>query len=405
MPPKREIKEKPSKKAITVLFNGISFRQRLRETITHPPEGIVYKTRVPIENMKADHAMARLGNEPKKELFALKMIESLRIPNIRRIPEKFLKGVDLVHTPNQMVLNNIPWIVEVDNSAGLSFYRTRTTYSLTGGFLIKRFLNSKNCKRIICLSEASRKCMENTFKNDGINRKLAVVYPYIKPNPYKWQPSGNGKVRLLFITTNFYAKGGKELVAAFKTLAKKYKNIELTVVTALRLVDPKILNESKKYRNLQFVEAAFSKDELYKNFYSKSDIFIMPTYQDSFGLVYLEALASDLPIIATDMYALPEMVEQGKNGFLIESPVKYFNKDFTPNRALFDDRVDIGKLAQRNFYPGVSNGIVNYASILIEDEKLRKKMRQHSMNLIKTRFSEEVRKKKLREIYEEAVSR
>jgi len=389
---------------INVLFNGTLIRQRLRETILHPPKNIIYKTRIPLEKMKADYAMARLGSDPKNETFLLNLIENLRIPNIRHIPKRFLNNIDVVHTPNQMLLNKIPWVMEVDNSAGLSFYRTRILYSKRGKFLIKHFLNSSYCKKIICLSEASKTGMENTFKNSQLNKKLEVVYPYVKLNPYKWNPSDKGIIRLLFITTSFYAKGGKELVAAFKILRKKYKNIDLTIVTAMKLVDKNILNESKKYPNLHFFEAKYSKDELYKIFYSKADIFIMPTYQDSFGLVYLEALASGLPIIATDMYALREMVDVGKNGFLVESPIKYFNENFTPNRLLFDNRVDIGRLAKGNFYPEVSKKLVRYASVLIEDEKLRRKMGQYSKNLIKTRFSEDLRKEKLRTIYEKSLN-
>jgi glycosyltransferase involved in cell wall biosynthesis len=44
---------------------------------------------------------------------------------------------------------------------------------------------------------------------------------------------------------------------------------------------------------------------------------VLPTFHDTFGYVALEALAGGTPVIATDTCALPEVVEHGRNGYLI----------------------------------------------------------------------------------------
>jgi L-malate glycosyltransferase len=49
---------------------------------------------------------------------------------------------------------------------------------------------------------------------------------------------------------------------------------------------------------------------------SASDLFLMPSVQESFGLAALEAMACGVPVIASRIGGLPELVEDGVNGFL-----------------------------------------------------------------------------------------
>ena len=57
-------------------------------------------------------------------------------------------------------------------------------------------------------------------------------------------------------------------------------------------------------------------------FYAALDLYIMPSRSEAWGLTALRAMAYGLPVIATDVGGLPEMVEQGKSGWLVppESP-------------------------------------------------------------------------------------
>ena len=48
-----------------------------------------------------------------------------------------------------------------------------------------------------------------------------------------------------------------------------------------------------------------------------ADFFVLPSYYESSGLVYLEALASGLPVIATRVGVAAEVVRDGENGFLV----------------------------------------------------------------------------------------
>jgi glycosyltransferase involved in cell wall biosynthesis len=54
-------------------------------------------------------------------------------------------------------------------------------------------------------------------------------------------------------------------------------------------------------------------------FYAALDVFIMPSRSEGWGLTALEAMANGLAVIATDAGGLPELVEQGKTGWLVPS--------------------------------------------------------------------------------------
>ena len=60
--------------------------------------------------------------------------------------------------------------------------------------------------------------------------------------------------------------------------------------------------------------AGEKKDSMYLN----ADIFTLPSYNDCFPLVVLEAMAHSLPVVSTDEGAIPDIVEDGVTGFVIE---------------------------------------------------------------------------------------
>ncbi len=50
---------------------------------------------------------------------------------------------------------------------------------------------------------------------------------------------------------------------------------------------------------------------------SSSDLFVLPSLNEAFGLVLLEAMMAKLPIVATNNGGIPEIIDDGKNGILV----------------------------------------------------------------------------------------
>jgi len=57
--------------------------------------------------------------------------------------------------------------------------------------------------------------------------------------------------------------------------------------------------------------------EQLKGCYSRADVFVMPSHQEGFGIVFLEAMAFGKPVIAGDHGGAPEIVQDGVTGFSV----------------------------------------------------------------------------------------
>jgi len=380
---------------IKVLYSGKKLRVRRRDTILNPPEGVKYVTQVPVKDMPAD---IKLSYQKKQFSFAekiLKIIEIFQLPNVKKISDKDLEGIDLVHTPGHLLRNDFPYVIEIDNVSCLAFYRLNILRGFLGKKIIKRFLKSKNCKKLICISEASRKSVQNEFKDEEISKKCAVVYPHAT----KKKRTVRKNKSLNFLFSYFYVKGGKEVVNVFNGICANNKNVKLKIITKKEHISSGLIKNA--HPNIEFIQANFTKEEIFKKYYAKADVFILPTFQDSFGIVFLEALSFGLPIITTNMFAVPEMVKNNFNGLVLQSPIKYFNSDFTPNKQFWGK--DIASIVKDKDLRGFEGKLMLAVEKLIKKPNLIKRMSKNSEKLFNEKFSETKRKIQLKKIYEGAV--
>lgn len=65
---------------------------------------------------------------------------------------------------------------------------------------------------------------------------------------------------------------------------------------------------------------------------------LQPTSDDSFGLTILEGIKSGLPIIGSRLYAIPEIVEDGINGYLCDPHYWFFDENNIPNPKIWNNR-------------------------------------------------------------------
>jgi len=115
-----------------------------------------------------------------------------------------------------------------------------------------------------------------------------------------------------------------------------------------------------------FLEGAKSHEEV-KSYYKTAKVFVQPSIVESMGVAAMEALAHGVPVIATDVYGVPELVEHNGNGFLIK--------------------------------PEDPKAIAHYIGILLKDPELCQKLGENGLRKVKEDFSLEREVAKLTKIW------
>jgi len=330
-----------------------------------------------------------------KRKFLSKIMDLLRIPRMTFLN---VKNADLIHSSRGiLILNRKPWVIDVDHATAFVGFDIKKWEENRYRNLVKKFLSSNYCKKIMPWSEAAKKSLTNSIDISKFEEKVETIYPAVHVFN-KQNKKSSEKIRLLFVSSIFYQKGGREVLQAYEYLRNKY-DIELVVKSDISA------EMRKKHQDVKFhpyKSQLLSRDELLKNFYSLADIFVYPTFVDFFGLGLLDAMSCGLPIVATDIFAIPEIVENGKNGFLVHPPISWYGPNYLWNKKTLKIITQLDSLCLKN--TKFVKQLVDKLSILIEDSSLRKKMGRYGRRLVeKGKFSIKERNKKLKRIYEEAL--
>src|SRR6202012_2389206 len=89
-------------------------------------------------------------------------------------------------------------------------------------------------------------------------------------------------------------------------------------------------------------------DQVYEKL-SQADLFLMPSQLESFGLAALEAMACEVPVVATNVGGIPEGVTHGVDGFLVEpGDVKAAGQYALDILSRADRGREMGQLARKN---------------------------------------------------------
>jgi glycosyltransferase involved in cell wall biosynthesis len=155
----------------------------------------------------------------------------------------------------------------------------------------------------------------STLVENGVPHGSIAVIPYgvdsdkFRPDPNRLQSSG--KLRLLFVGRINQRKGIRDLVEAMRLVDSK--SVELTICG--RVVDDLSIFRSHgdRIRILPNVS-----NEALIAAYQAADLFVFPSVAEGFGQVLLEALACGLPILSTARTAAPDLIESGRQGFIVE---------------------------------------------------------------------------------------
>jgi glycosyltransferase involved in cell wall biosynthesis len=168
------------------------------------------------------------------------------------------------------------------------------------------------CERIIVLSDVWFTFFQKLIPAD----KIAIVPNGIIPDSFiKSDIAKSERPSFLFVGRVGAPKGVYDLLRATKIVQK---NVDCEVWFMGNGEADKVKQISKDL-GLKYIKLLGPKyDQEKADIYSKAWCFVLPSHAEGMPITILEAFAAGLPVIATTVGTIPQVVLDGKNGFLFE---------------------------------------------------------------------------------------
>lgn len=188
---------------------------------------------------------------------------------------------------------------------------------------------------------------KKTFIDKGFSENKIIKNHYgVNLEEFSYDRSGkenNSKFRVIYTGTISVRKGVLYLLDAFYEL--ELKNSELLLIGE---IDREISHLLKKYKNCKNIifKGSMIQGNL-KKFYNTSNVFVLNSIEDGFGMVILQAMACGLPVITTTNTGGSEVIEDEIDGYII--PVR--DKETLKKKILFfydnpQRCVEMGRIAK-----------------------------------------------------------
>jgi glycosyltransferase involved in cell wall biosynthesis/GT2 family glycosyltransferase len=223
----------------------------------------------------------------------------------------------------------------------------------------------QNADGVRAISHAIRNDIERVYDFVFKEKKIFVAplgMPDIK-NRESTKSDADGPLSVLYVGRLEYRKGIDVLLAAIPALMESGADLRIRIIGD----DTLPTADGKTYKNkfftrhsgadwlnkIQFEGRVYTKTLL--RAYSDCDIFVAPSRFESFGLVFLEAMRAEKPVIGCQAGGMPEVVSHNVNGLLVEP-----------------DNVD---------------SLVGAILRLVQDEELRNKMGMAGRQIFEKKFT------------------
>ncbi|MBA5850897.1 glycosyltransferase [Clostridium sp. cel8] len=217
----------------------------------------------------------------------------------------------------------------------------------------------------------------NIVAQENFYKKVRVIHNGIDEKIIKCNSEDNlneekkDKIKILSVSNLKKTKGIQINLEAISKLKDKYKNIQYDIIGSGEF-ESALKNLVKKLNLGKIVNflGSMEHSKVIENM-SQYDIFSLPSYNEGFGVAYIEAMSQGLPVIGVKGEGIEDAIEHGYNGFLVK-------------------RKDVDSL-------------VSVLSYLIENEKKRMEIGINAIDTVKRYFTWDKNAKEVIKLYNEII--
>ncbi|SFC45451.1 N-acetyl-alpha-D-glucosaminyl L-malate synthase BshA [Bacillus sp. OV322] len=209
------------------------------------------------------------------------------------------------------------------------------------------------------------------------DKDIRTVYNFIDERVYQKKESQSLKQeygidsseKVIIHVSNFRAvKRVQDVVRAFYSISEKVPSKLLLVGDGPEIT---VVCNLVKELGIEDKVLLLGKQDNLEELYSMSDLILLLSQKESFGLVLIEAMACGVPGIGTDIGGIPEVIEDGKTGFICKL--------------------------------GDVEDVASKAITLLSDEDMHQRFSEASIKLVKTKFRSDIITAQYESIYRELL--
>ncbi len=314
-------------------------------------------------------------NLPFVKNFSVKLIKDLRFCDIDIL---HFQGLSRLFS-GWLLQKSVKKKIKILTTHGLQEAAEITRRSKLSALINPFFIDSlKNLDHIIALSKTD--VMLLVFL--GINRnKITLIPNGIDVKKFEKRRKfveRNGKMKILCVARFDKNKNYESLVYA---LSKLKKDLEFEAYFVGAVTDAKyfkkIMSLIKNNGLEKIVKIGLSLDDpALVDCYFSCDLFVLPSRVETFALVILEAMYAGLPIIATPVGCVPDIVKDEVNGFVVpkNDPIELYKAclKLLKNEKMRNDMGNINKEVARNYtWSKIASSTYNLYQQLMEKHQQR----------------------------------
>ncbi len=331
-----------------------------------------------------------------KDRFSIMHLNTARDLSIKKSNIKnLILSLNILSRLSQILATEKPDIVHIHTSSYLAFwdkslllivakiFGSKTIMHVHGAKFDLFYNNSNHLKKglikyllncadtVIVLSSS----WESFFRKIVDENKIFVLpngVHYSKYESYnkntEIEKYHHDNTNILFLGNLVERKGIYDVLKSINSITKKNKQVHFTFAGSEEVkgqIDE--FRETCKDLGLEdyvTVKPNISDEEKYELF-AVSDIFLLPSYAEGLPIAMLEAMASGLPVISSHVGGIPEVIDDGENGYLItpgdhlELANRIIKLIENPNLRMMMSKCNKQKIKDRYDWKNVANQISN----------------------------------------------